>query len=220
MGTNIPASTAGGGLSTADAAYIHGWFNDQQAFMTSKLSFLTEFRGIPLGIMPDGSGGNATDPFATGQSYEGGAVGSPGSASLPLSTLVWQTPNTSGFGMTVRGKFAAVNGSVQQVGPTNVPTSQYVTIALTTVLDATKLVLRIVGAGTTLLSMTVADTLVHDYAIFFDKTIVTVYQDKTLIGSQATITNLPTGALGPQIFSVAGAGGFVAHNAIWGYVAP
>jgi hypothetical protein len=205
-------------LSAANKAYIGGWFNQQQAWLTSKLATFTEFGYWKAGLVGNGAAGNGVEANLEGAAV--GAVGGGAAATVLSTSTVWQAPKTSGFGLVCRGKFAAVSANVQMVGLINPAVSIWAAIALTTALDATKLVLRLNDGVETDLAMTVADTNIHDYAIIFDPVAaqVTCYQDQVLIGTQATITHLANVAMMPAIFNVV-AGNMKATKAIWGYVA-
>lgn len=211
VGTDFHFPPSPGGTATAS-----DWCSTEAVWVAQIAPWVTETRCPPLGLNLSGPSG-ANGAAVGGGTLEGGSAMANVNF-LPLSTLVWQAAKTSGFVIEVRGSFAAVSASIQMFGLVNNAGNVWVTVAVTSALDPTKLVLRFSSA--TSLPMTVADALVHNYTIKSPPggASVTVYQDHVQVGNQTSTGSFSDVAYAPCIFNQA-ASGFQATRMIIGYVA-
>jgi hypothetical protein len=143
-------------------------------------------------------------------------------ANLLSIDKVWQSPKTGSVAIMFRAKYTgAPSSNIAYVGIAG--TSIGLTIQARSGQDATHWTLFIDGAGETTVTLSIADTLWHNFGITYDSTAptptVTVWIDGVSVGSTTTVTNVPTASCSPGFFQQT-TGQIAVSKALWGYVAP
>lgn len=210
---------------TASGFGLAGWWANQERFLASKLTALTEFVPWKAGVSQIGGpttlvAGNGTDASIEG----GGQQGATGAVVNYSTATVWQSPKTGVVGCVWRAKYSAVSANVQDIGFINAAGTHFITLSLVSSVDATKWYLSLTAAAATNLAFVVADTAWHDFAITYDGTAgtptVTVWVDGVIIGTQTTLTNFTTDPLYPFHLNQNATSPIKVSKALWGYVAP
>jgi hypothetical protein len=207
----VTAISDAGAVSTVD----NTWFDQQKAFLISKVSQLTGFGYIKCGQY--GLGAAVASTFTNAAAIEGGAIGNPASGAVTFGGPVFQNCQTGKFGIAFRGKLAVtITGSFAEIGIINSAASRHGGVMSQFDTDATHYCLSLAASNTA--TSVVNDGGIHDFALTSDGTTLTLWIDGASATTRAT-SGVTAEALAPMVNGTT-AGQAAAMQVCYGYVAP
>ncbi len=207
----VTAIADNGAVSTVD----NTWFDQQKAFLISKVSQLTGFGYIKAGQYPLGT--TAAAGFTEAVAIEGGAVGNPAGGANVFGGPVFQNCQTGKFGLVFRGKLAVtITATFAELGFINGAASRHGGVMSQFDTDATHYVLSLAGSNTA--TTVVNDGAVHDFALTSDGTTLTLWIDGVSATTRAT-SGVTAEAVAPMANGTT-AGQAAAMQICYGYIAP